>query len=90
MQEILLKIYGEVHGVNFRYRAREAADKLGLRGWVRNTADGSVGLLAQGERANLEKLLAWANRGPKFARVEKLEVTWREATEILQSFEIIN
>lgn len=47
---------GDVQGVGFRYRAKYAADLLGVSGWVRNNDDGSVSMEAQGEPDALQKL----------------------------------
>lgn len=76
--EIYLTIYGSVHGVSFRWYAREEAQKLGLVGWVKNNPDGTVSALAQGEKAGLEKLKEWCQSGPRWARVERVDEQWRE------------
>ena len=49
---------GHVQGVGFRYTAEGLARPLGLRGWVKNLADGRVELLAQGDRGAVERFLA--------------------------------
>ncbi len=60
----------------FRASARDKARQLGLSGWVRNLADGSVELEAQGPRPALEEMLAWCRRGPPAARVDEVEHRW--------------
>jgi acylphosphatase len=68
-----IRVRGRVQGVGFRYALREEAERLGVTGWVRNRADGSVQALLQGEPAALERMIAWARRGPAGARVAALE-----------------
>ena len=68
-----LRIRGIVQGVGFRYSTCREARRLGLRGWVRNCADGSVEVLAVGDDAQLDALEDWCRRGPPGARVEAIE-----------------
>lgn len=70
-----LVIRGLVQGVGFRHATRGEAQRLGLRGWVRNRADGSVEAVAVGDDAQLDSLERWARRGPPAARVESVDVT---------------
>ena len=83
-------IRGEVQGVGFRYFVLDSARPLGLRGWVRNRADGAVELTAEGERAQLESLLEDAKRGPRHASVTDVEVEWSEAEGDLGPFELVH
>jgi len=69
-----LRITGKVQGVGFRYALQEAADRLGVTGWVRNRRDGSVEALVQGDPAAVDATIAWARRGPPGARVMDLRV----------------
>lgn len=77
MSTVKLRIRGVVQGVGFRHAMREEALRLGVSGWVRNRADGSVEALLQGEPQAVERLVAWARNGPPAARV--LEVQASEA-----------
>lgn len=83
-----LKIFGQVQGVNFRYYLSEFARGLHLKGWVRNLSDGCVECLAEGEKGDLTALLAWAEKGTRWARVEKVEADWGVAMGEFSSFEI--
>jgi acylphosphatase len=67
-----LLITGRVQGVGFRFALRREAERLGLRGWVRNRSDGSVEALAHGSPDALDALAQWARRGPPAARVAGL------------------
>lgn len=60
---------GHVQGVWYRASTVEQARAHGLTGWVRNRADGSVELEAQGDEAQVAALLAWCAHGPPAARV---------------------
>jgi acylphosphatase len=68
-----IRVNGRVQGVGFRDALRDEATRLGVRGWVRNRADGSVEALLQGDDAAVDRLVAWARRGPPLARVSTLE-----------------
>lgn len=63
---------GWVQGVGFRWRARTAADALGVTGCVENDSDGSVYLEAQGTPAALDSLLAALYRGP-YIQIDRVE-----------------
>ena len=65
---------GRVQGVWFRESMRLEAEALGVTGWVRNRADGSVEAVVQGKPDAVETLIGWARRGPDAAQVAALEV----------------
>ncbi len=71
-----LLIAGRVQGVGFRYSTAMKADSLGLHGWVRNLPDARVEVVVEGPQAALESLIAWCRRGPRYARVSKVDVSW--------------
>ena len=71
-----LLIKGRVQGVGYRAGLAQKANELGLHGWVRNLRDGSVEACVQGPQAAVDSLVDWARRGPPFARVEGVELTF--------------
>lgn len=77
LKQVQLVVRGRVQGVYFRAATQREARRLGLTGWVRNRSDGSVEIFAEGEEDSLKELIAWANRGPTAARVERVDVRWR-------------
>ncbi len=81
-------IRGDVQGVGFRYFLIREAHGLELRGWVRNRDDGSVEFVAEGLRADLEKVLEAARRGPSPARVSGVQTEWSAASGGLQPFDL--
>jgi acylphosphatase len=83
---IHLIVRGRVQGVGFRYSTISEARPAGLRGWVRNLPTGEVEIVAEGPRDRLERLHQWAMRGPAGARVENVEVQWRDATGEFDDF----
>lgn len=83
-----IRVEGRVQGVFFRSNTREKATKLGLKGWVRNEADGNVLIVAEGEEDNLLKLIEWCKNGSELSRVDKLSFEWLNYTGDFTSFEI--
>lgn len=68
-----LKVRGRVQGVGFRWFAREAAERLGLSGWVKNLPDGDVETEAEGPPEALARFTAELKSGPPYARVDGVE-----------------
>jgi len=81
-------VTGKVQGVNFRQSTREYARGCGVVGWVRNLPDGSVEVLAEGERSNLERLLNFVRHGPPYAQVTEVQAEWQLSTGVWHSFEV--
>lgn len=67
-----LVIGGRVHGVGFRQWMVETARRLGLAGWVRNRADGTVEAVVGGDPAAVEELVRACRRGPRLAQVASI------------------
>ena len=83
-------IKGRVQGVGFRWFVHREASELGLRGWVRNTEDGDVEVVASGSATDLAELRASLRRGPRGSRVDNLIEHYLDDTEAknLSSFRI--
>lgn len=69
-----LTIHGLVQGVGFRASLAREARRLGLAGWVRNRRDGSVEAMVAGPQEAVDRIVAWARRGPRSAKVAAVEV----------------
>lgn len=87
-EQIQLKIYGYVQNVFYRVEARDKARALGLTGFVRNEPDGAVFILAEGSRQNLDKFIQWCHKGPRGAKIEKIDIGWKKASGEYDEFEI--
>lgn len=74
-------VAGTVQGVGFRWSARAEAQRLGVRGWVRNRDDERVEAVLSGEAAAVDELVAWFRTGPPGAVVTSLEVEAAEEAE---------
>jgi acylphosphatase len=79
-------VHGQVQGVFFRDTARREASAQGVSGWVRNTPEGTVEAVFEGEREAVERLVGFAEDGPPAAQVERVEV-FEEEPEGLAEFE---
>lgn len=73
-----LTVRGRVQGVGYRYFVLETAESRGLTGWVANADDGSVRIVAVGDRDSLERFRESLSEGPPLARVDS--VNYREET----------
>lgn len=67
-------VHGRVQGVWYRASTAEQAASLGVRGHARNLADGTVEVVAAGEKQAVDALLAWLRQGPPLARVTRVDI----------------
>lgn len=81
-------VEGHVQGVGFRAFVMQTASSLSLTGWVRNRWDGSVEVVAEGERDVLERLESALRRGPRGAYVIEVVVDWEAATGEFPRFSV--
>lgn len=84
-----IRIRGKVQGVGFRETTKYVADQSGIKGFVRNEADGSVYIEAEGEQWELDAFLEWCNDGPDRAKVEACEVTEGTIVKAFKDFVIL-
>ncbi|MDJ0621493.1 MAG: acylphosphatase [Desulfocapsaceae bacterium] len=89
MQTIHARIEGRVQGVFFRDSTRSEAIRLGLNGWVRNTRDGAVEAVFQGDEESLNNIQVWLKKGPPHARVEQVTVDQLDDKIVYDNFEIV-
>jgi len=68
-----IRVTGRVQGVFFRATAMDKALELSISGFVRNEADGSVYIEAEGKSKDMERFLEWCRTGPKFSKIDKVE-----------------
>lgn len=81
-------VEGRVQGVGFRYFTQKNAVLHDLKGWVRNRWDGTVELVAEGSRTDLEKLLKAVSRGPHAGTTRNVRADWLEATGEFSTFRV--
>jgi len=81
-------VRGRVQGVGFRWFVEAEARGLGIAGWVRNNADGTVEVLAIGNREQLSNLRSRLQRGPRAARVDNVEEHPAQPVAGLNTFRI--
>jgi acylphosphatase len=82
MQQAHVFISGLVQGVSFRYFVKSNAQNLGLKGWVRNTEDGGVEAVFNGEKKHIEVMITLCRKGPMLAEVKQVGFEWEEAEEL--------
>ncbi|MBN1382914.1 MAG: acylphosphatase [Deltaproteobacteria bacterium] len=89
MKRMHVYISGRVQGVFFRAGTQRTARDLGLTGWVRNKADGSVEAVFEGDHANVEKMLQWCREGPPGAAVRGFDAAEEPYTGEFGDFRIV-
>ena len=88
MKHLNINVHGKVQGVFFRATTKAVADQLGVKGFVKNQADGSVYIEAEGDDFSIESFVEWCNDGPDNAIVEKVETTEAEVKNY-RNFEVV-
>ncbi|MBI3634194.1 MAG: acylphosphatase [Candidatus Yonathbacteria bacterium] len=88
-QRLECEIFGRVQLVMFRDFVCRNAHARGIVGTVKNNPDGSVSVRAEGEEKKLQKLSFLLNRGPFFARVDRVEEKWADALGEFNNFDIL-
>ncbi|MEM4246799.1 MAG: acylphosphatase [Candidatus Woesearchaeota archaeon] len=81
-------IKGKVQGVFFRAFVKKLAGSIGATGWVKNNPDGTVEVVAEAEKALLQKLLDKCKQGNAWSKVEVINAKWKKPTGEFREFEI--
>lgn len=74
MRRVHLLVSGDVQGVGFRWYCNERATAAGVGGFVRNLSDGRVEAVFEGDDAAVDAMIEWCREGPRWARVEAVDV----------------
>ena len=74
MKTVRLIIKGKVQGVFYRATAKDVADLIGIKGWVKNLPDDNVEIIATAAEDVLQKFIAWCKQGPPKAKVDEVIV----------------
>lgn len=88
LSRLHITVEGRVQGVGFRYFVAENAQRLNITGWVRNRWNGSVESIAEGNRRELDELIAVIRRGPRSSMVLGVKFDWHDATGEFRDFRI--
>ena len=72
MKTVRLTIKGKVQGVFYRATAKDVAEMLGIKGWVRNLPDNNVEITATAAENVLQKFIGWCKQGPPKAKVDEV------------------
>jgi len=88
MKRLHVFVSGRVQGVFFRASTRDRARALGLKGWVRNLADGRVEAVFEGDEGALAAALEWCRQGPPGSLPEDVEARWEQSEARFTDFQI--
>ena len=81
-------IEGRLQAMNFRYHTQQQAKKLGLTGFVRSLSDGRIEIEAQGDEANVEKMLAWCQEEPQSSQIKSIFYRYDEPQDRYTGFNV--
>ncbi|MDI6744515.1 MAG: acylphosphatase [Thermodesulfovibrionales bacterium] len=83
-----LLISGRVQGVFYRAFTEDAAQLLGLKGWVKNRSDGNVEAVFEGKKEDIESAIHSCYKGPPAAKVNNIEVKWEDFKNEFDTFSV--
>ncbi len=81
-------VEGHVQGVGFRYFVLTRAQQLNLTGWVRNTSEGNVEVMAEGSRQDLDELIESLRKGPRSSFVTNVRESWEPGRGEFRIFDV--
>jgi len=86
--QVKIIVKGRVQGVFFRAETKKAADRLGVKGYVKNLIDGSVEAVFKGKEPVVTQMIEWCRKGPAAAKVEHLISREIETLSDFETFEV--
>jgi acylphosphatase len=89
MKRVHIRVGGVVQGVCFRYYALREAGRTGVSGWVRNTPDGCVEAVIEGEDSSVDGMIAWFRRGPQDAVVDEFHSSEERFRGEFEGFRVV-
>lgn len=89
-KRVQARISGRVQGVGFRYYATHVAQRLNVVGTVRNSADGGVDTVAEGDETVLHEFLVALHHGPSAAEVTGISTAWDDPTGEFTGFQAVS
>ena len=87
-ERVHVTVSGRVQGVSFRDATRQEAERMGLKGWVRNTQDSRVEAVFEGDPNAVNQMVEWCKSGPSSADVEDVSTEREAPSGDLSGFEI--
>ena len=89
MKELrVIRIHGKVQGVGYRFFATRVARRLGLKGSIQNTRDGTVEAIVEGETKSIDEWIEELKEGPRYAEVTRIDQETKEFTGRLGDFDV--
>ncbi len=88
MKQVHVFVSGYVQGIGFRNFIKHHAMKNGVKGWVRNTEDGRVEALFQGDEEKVRHMIAVSGKGPMLAEVKDVQTAWETVETVFDAFAV--
>jgi len=82
-------VQGTVQGVFFRQFVKDHADKLGIRGYIRNLTSGDVEIVAEGEGESIERFQRFVAKGPEHSHIRNLQVEEKKWSGEFEGFKVL-
>lgn len=89
MKRVKIIVRGDVQGVGFRIATRDRAMKIGIRGWIKNNADGGIEAIFEGEEEIVDDMVDFCRKGPPGSYIHHTYVFDEPFKNEFQTFEII-
>ncbi len=88
-KSVKLIVKGSVQGVFYRQFCKENADKLGVKGFIRNLEDGNVEVVLEGDNDEVDMMVKLCKQGPKYSQIRNVEVEEKKWGGDFDGFKIL-